>query len=67
MSEKQELIRALLDEQHRMLDHERTHGLDPRELWAAPPEHPLHGHRERHHELAMKVLELAHRERGSTR
>mgnify|MGYP003332996231 CR=1 FL=1 len=67
MNEKQTLIKKMLEMQKQFSTYEQEHGVDPSEYWDAPEGHPLHQYREKYDELAAKVLELAHGEKGSKR
>ncbi|GAB4355621.1 MAG: hypothetical protein Kow006_22140 [Gammaproteobacteria bacterium] len=65
MSEKQELIREMLELQRKFIAYEHEKGLDPRDYYLPDESHPLHGYRQRYRDLAMKVVEMAHQEKGS--
>lgn len=67
MSEKQELIKKMLELQHKFSEYEHQNGVDPEDYYVAPEGHPLHGYREEYNALAQKVLEMAHTEHGSHR
>lgn len=67
MNEKQTLIKKMLEMQKEFSAYEQEHGVDPAEYWDAPEGHPLHKYREKYAELAAKVLEIAHTEKGSKR
>lgn len=65
MTEKQELIKQMLKMQKKYLEYEQTHGVDQSEYYLPPDDHPLHGYKEEYAQLAGRVLELAHEEKGS--
>ncbi len=67
MSEKQALIQRMLELQRKFIEYEHQHGLDPAEYWNPPPGHPLHDYRREYNELAKKLVDLAHAEKGSQR
>ena len=67
MNEKQALIKQMLEMQKKFVAYEREHGVDPADYWNAPEGHPLHQFRQKYTELAAKVVELAHAEKGSKR
>ncbi len=67
MSEKQELIRKLLDLQKKFIEYEQGHDLDPAEFFAPPPGHPLEQYRKEYDQLASRLVDLAHEEKGSHR
>lgn len=67
MNEKQTLINKMLEMQKKFAAYEHEHGVDPAEYWDAPEGHPLHRYRQEYDELAAKLVELAHAEKGSKR
>jgi hypothetical protein len=67
MSEKQQLIKKMLQMQKKFVEYEQSHGVDPADYWNPPEGHPLHKYREQYDELAAKLVELAHAEKGSKR
>ena len=67
MSEKLELIRKMLEMQKRFIQYEQEHGLEPRDYWAAVNAHPLSGYKEEFADMATRVVDLAHEEKGSAR
>jgi hypothetical protein len=67
MSEKQELIRRMLEMQHQFMEYELGHGLDPKDYYFPEAGHPLETFKQEYRDLSMKVLELAHQEVGSKR
>lgn len=67
MSDKQEMIKKMLEMQKKFMKYEHEHGVDPEEYWMAGEGHPLHNYRQEYRDLAMKVVEAAHAEKGSRR
>jgi hypothetical protein len=67
MSDKQAIIKELLDMQRKFIEYERKNGLDPKDYFAPDEGHPLHGYRDSYMEKAIQVLDIAHTERGSKR
>jgi hypothetical protein len=67
VSEKQDLIKRMLELQKKFVEYEHGHGLDPADYWNPPPEHPLHDYREEYAKLAAKLVDIAHEEKGSKR
>ncbi|MEJ2346129.1 MAG: hypothetical protein P8090_12090 [Gammaproteobacteria bacterium] len=67
MSEKQKLIKKMLEMQKMFQDYEHKDGVDPQDYFAAPEGHPLHSYRQEYRDLAMKVVDMAHEEAGSKR
>ena len=67
MSEKQEIIKELLAMQRRFIELERKSGVDPKDYFLPQEGHPLHGYRDEYNQKALKVLEIAHSEKGSKR
>lgn len=65
MSEKQELIQKMLEMQKKYIAYEHENGVDPQDYYVPAEGHTLHNYREDYMEAAMKVVELAHAERGS--
>ncbi|MGA7801325.1 MAG: hypothetical protein WCC36_10990 [Gammaproteobacteria bacterium] len=65
MSEKQELIKQMLEMQKQFVEYEHANGLDPADYYAPSADHTLNGFRQKYRDLAMKVVELAHEEKGS--
>ena len=67
MSEKQELIKKMLEMQKKCMDYEHEHGVDPKDYYVPESGHPLDHYRQEYMDLAMKVVDMAHAERGSSR
>ena len=67
MSDKQELIKEMLELQKRFIDYEHQNGVTQEEYFAAGEGHTLHNYRQRYSELATKLVDMAHEEKGSHR
>lgn len=65
MSEKQELIQEMLELQRKFIAYEHQNGLEPKDYYLPDEAHPLHAYRQRYRDLAMKVVAMAHAEKGS--
>jgi len=67
MSEKQDIIKRMLELQKKFSDFERENGVNGFDYYTPGDGHPLDGYRQEYSELANKVVELAHDEAGSHR
>lgn len=67
MSDKQELIKQMLDMQKKFIDYEHKHGVTQQEYFAAEEGHELHNFRQQYNDLAVKLVDMAHEEKGSHR
>jgi len=67
MSERQELIKEMLEMQKHFISYEHEHGVTQEEYFSAAEGHELHNYRQRYNELAMKLGDRAHSEKGSHR
>jgi len=67
MSEKAKLIAEMLEMQKMFQEYETKNGVDSAEYFAAEEGHPLFGYAEKYQDLANKVDEMAHTDKGSTR
>jgi hypothetical protein len=67
MSEKAKLIAEMLKMQKMFTEYEQKNGVDSKEYFAPEEGHPLYGYAQKYHELANKVDELAHADKGSKR
>ncbi|MDZ7804466.1 hypothetical protein [Thiohalophilus sp.] len=65
MSSKAEKIAKLIEMQKQFMEYEQTHGVEPRDYYAPESGHPLDGYRQQYRDLAMEVLEEAHKTVGS--
>lgn len=67
MSEKAKLIAEMLKMQKMFTEYEQKNGVDSKEYYAAEEGHPLYGYAAKYQELANKVDEMAHADKGSKR
>lgn len=67
MSDKQELINKLLEMQRKFIEYEHQNGVDPKDYYSPEGGHPLSGFRQEYAELATKLVDMAHEEKGSHR
>jgi len=69
MSDKQKLIQEMLEMQKKFIEYERTNGVEPEDYFTdkGGENHPLHHYRQKYAELATKVIDIAHSEKGSRR
>ena len=67
MSDKQEMIKKMIEMQKQFMEHERANGVDPEEYFVGGSDNVLDGYRQEYRDLAMSVVEAAHEEVGSER
>ena len=69
MSDKQKLIQEMLEMQKKFIEYEHQNGVDAVDYFTdnAGPKHPLNHFRQKYAELATKVIDMAHAEKGSRR
>ena len=67
MSEKAKLIAEMLEMQKKFMAYEHKNGVDASEYFAAEEGHELYGYAQKYQELANKVDEMAHQDKGSKR
>ena len=67
MSEKAKLIKEMIEMQKKFMAYEHQNGVTQEEYFAAPAGHVLDGYRQKYMEMAMKVVDLAHSDKGSHR
>lgn len=67
MSEKQELIKRMLELQKKFIEQEHKQGVTAKEFFTAPDGTFLNEYRAEYTKLADKVVNLAHAEKGSIR
>jgi hypothetical protein len=65
MSSKQDLIKEMLEMQKKFIDYEHKEGVDMKDYYTPKSGHVLDQYREKYSELAAKVNEMAHAEKGS--
>jgi hypothetical protein len=67
MSEKQEIIKQMINMQKKFIEYEHQNGVTPEEYYTPQVGHELDGYKEQYDELARRLIDLAHDERGSSR
>ena len=67
MGEKQELITKMLEMQKKFMDFEQKNGVEMEDYFAAEEGHLLKGFRQEYMDLANKLVDMAHAEKGSHR
>lgn len=67
MSEKQEMIKKMIEMQKKFMQYEHEHGVTQEEYFVAGEGHPLAGYRQEYSEIADKLINMAHEEKGSHR
>ena len=67
MSEKQDLIKRMLELQKKFVEFEHENGVNGFDYYTPGEGHPLDGYRKEYNDLANKVVDLAHDEAGSHR
>ena len=67
MSEKQELIAKMLEMQKKFMDFEQANGVEMEDYFAAEEGHLLDGFRQEYMDMANKLVDMAHAEKGSHR
>jgi hypothetical protein len=67
MSSKAELIKEMLEMQKKFANYEHKNGVDPQEYFTPEAGSELDGYRQKYMEMAMKVVDMAHKEAGSER
>ena len=67
MSEKQEMIKKMIEMQKKFIAYEQANGVSQEEYFAAGEGHELHDYRHEYNDMAVKLVDLAHAEKGSHR
>lgn len=67
MSDKQAMIKKLIEMQKQFIDYEHKNGLDPQDYYAPAGGHELDGYKEEYSDIALEVMNIAHKEVGSQR
>jgi len=67
MSEKQEMIKKMIEMQKKFIAYEQQNGVSQEEYFTAPEGHELHNYRQAYNEMAVKLVDMAHAEKGSHR
>lgn len=67
MSEKQAIIKEMLDLQHKFIELEQRGDFSTEEYYDSDGETEVARHKRNYEELATKLVDLAHAEKGSKR
>ncbi|HEC28572.1 MAG TPA: hypothetical protein ENI65_03170 [Gammaproteobacteria bacterium] len=67
MSEKQDLIKRMIELQKKFIDFEHENGVNGYDYYTPGDGHPLDGYRQEYRDMADKVIDMAHAEAGSHR
>jgi len=67
MSDKQEMIKQLLEMQRKFIEYEHENGVAMKDYFMPESGHPLDGYRQKYNDLAVKLVDVAHEEVGSHR
>ena len=67
MSEKQEIIKKLMEMQKKFIDYEHENGVEMKDYFVPEEGHPLYNFRQEYMDLANKLVDMAHAEKGSHR
>ena len=67
MSEKQDIIKKMLEMQKKFIAYEHANGVNPEDYFNPADDHELAGYRQQYQELASKLVDMAHEEKGSRR
>ena len=67
MGEKQDIIKKLIDMQKVFIKYEQDNGVAMKDYFIAEEGHPLQGYRQEYMDLANKLVDIAHEEKGSHR
>ncbi len=67
MSDKQEMIKQMLEMQRKFIEYEHKQGVTMEEYFTPTDDSQLKGYRQDYRDLAMKVVDAAHAEKGSRR
>ncbi len=67
MSEKAKLIKEMLEMQKKFIDYEHKNGVDPKDYFSPESGHVLDGYRQQYNDMAMKLVDMAHEDKGSHR
>lgn len=67
MSDKSKLIKEMIEMQKKFIDKEHKQGVSQEEYFTPASGDVLEGYREKYADMAMKVVDLAHADKGSHR
>lgn len=65
MSDKAEAIKKMIEMQKKFMEYEHQNGVDPKDYFAPESGHTLDGYRQEYRDLAMSVVDQAHKDVGS--
>jgi len=65
MSEKQDMIKKMIEMQKKFIAYEQKNGVTQEEYFTASEGHELAGYRQEYRDLSMKLVDIAHKEKGS--
>ncbi|MFK5985098.1 MAG: hypothetical protein QM479_06700 [Pseudomonadota bacterium] len=65
MSNKQELIKEMIEMQNKFIEFEHKNGIHPDDYYNPGADHELSGFKQKYDELSIQVLDIAHKEKGS--
>jgi len=57
----------MMEMQKKFIDYEHKNGVSMEDYFVGPEGHPLHHYRQQYTEMAMKLVDMAHVEKGSHR
>jgi hypothetical protein len=61
------MIKKLLEMQKKFIDYDHEHGVSMEDYFTPSDDSPLKGFRQEYRDLAMKLVDTAHAEKGSHR
>ncbi len=67
MSDKQEMIKKMIEMQKKFIAYEHQNGVSQQEYFAPADGHELSNYRQEYNDMAMKLVDIAHSEKGSHR
>lgn len=67
MSDKQEMIKKMIEMQKKFIAYEQVNGVTQEEYYSAPEGHELNNYRQQYQDMAVKLVDIAHEEKGSHR
>lgn len=66
-TEKQRIIAEMLKMQRKFMEQEKSGEIDSQNYWSDEETHTAKAYKEKYDQLASKLLDLAHEEKGSSR
>lgn len=67
MSDKAAMIKEMLEMQKKFMEYEHKGIISPEEYFTPKAGDELDGYRQKYNDLAMKLVDIAHEEKGSQR